>query len=363
MNSKQLFINYGKDYSGMTYELMKAANIKDKLNPKMKVVLKPNLVVAKEARYGATTHSEIAHGIIQYLIENGIKDITIAEGSWVGVGETMAAFKKCGFEDLVKKYKDYNIKLLDTKNDPVITAKARGVNLDVCRTVYEADYLINIPVLKGHCQTKITCCLKNMKGCIPDSEKRRYHKLGLTKPIALLNTILKPDLHIVDSVCGDLDFEEGGNPVQSDRIILGFDPVLIDSYGAALLGYKPDEVGYLKLAQEYGIGLYTNDKIEIVELNSENKPSSAKSSGKAARLSVLIDEKNACSACYANLIFALNKINISSLQDKIKIGQGYRGVQSRGVGVGNCTKGCEKNINGCPPTAVDIIEFLNENCN
>ena len=41
------------------------------------------------------------------------------------------------------------------------------------------DRLINIPVLKGHCQTAMTCSLKNLKGCIPNKEKQRYHREGL----------------------------------------------------------------------------------------------------------------------------------------------------------------------------------------
>ena len=32
----------------------------------------------------------------------------------------------------------------------------------------------------------MTCALKNLKGCLPDREKRRFHALGLTKPIAAL---------------------------------------------------------------------------------------------------------------------------------------------------------------------------------
>ena len=27
----------------------------------------------------------------------------------------------------------------------------------------DLDFMINVPVMKGHCQTKITCALKNMK--------------------------------------------------------------------------------------------------------------------------------------------------------------------------------------------------------
>ena len=58
----------------------------------------------------------------------------------------------------------------------------------------------------------MTCALKNCKGCLPDREKRRFHAEGLMRPIAALATALRPELTIVDSLCGDLDFEEGGNP-------------------------------------------------------------------------------------------------------------------------------------------------------
>jgi uncharacterized protein (DUF362 family) len=114
------------------------------------------------------------------------------------------------------------------------------------------DYLINVPVLKGHCQTGMTCCIKNLKGCISDSEKRRFHTMGLMKPIAALGTVLKPALQVVDSVCGDLSFEEGGNPVVANRVMLGFDPVLVDSYGAKLLGFAPTKSSTCALRKNGG---------------------------------------------------------------------------------------------------------------
>lgn len=83
------------------------------------------------------------------------------------------------------------------------------MKLKVCDTALQAEFVINMPVLKGHCQTKITCALKNNKGVIPNSEKRRYHTMGLHKPIAHLNTVVRNDFILVDNICGDLDFEEG----------------------------------------------------------------------------------------------------------------------------------------------------------
>lgn len=52
-----------------------------------------------------------------------------------------------------------------------------------------------------------------MKGLIPNTEKRRFHALGLHKPIAHLNMGIHQDFIVVDNICGDLDFEDGGNPV------------------------------------------------------------------------------------------------------------------------------------------------------
>lgn len=61
------------------------------------------------------------------------------------------------------------------------------MKLNVCERAANIDFLINVPVLKGHCQTKITCALKNMKGLIPNTEKRHFHAMGLHEPIAHLN--------------------------------------------------------------------------------------------------------------------------------------------------------------------------------
>lgn len=349
-----IYMNYGDHPGQMTMELLRQAKIADRIRRSDKVCLKPNLVVSRPAEDGATTHPEIVEGVICYLRQNGIENIVIAEGSWVGES-TCRAFERCGYTAFCKKY---GVELVDTKSDKAVRRKAVGMELEVCKRVVEADYLINIPVLKGHCQTDMTCCLKNLKGCIPDSEKRRYHTMGLHKPIAALNAVLRPSLHIVDSICGDLNFEEGGNPVDSNRILLGFDAVQMDSYCAGLLGYRPEEIGYLRYAKEYGVGVFFDNATDIVELNADNKPAtSLLRSGAARRLAARIQEESACSACYAALLYALERTG-GYAGEKLRIGQGFRGKTCTGLGVGNCASGCERYVQGCPPKAVDIVEFL-----
>ena len=239
------------------------------------------------------------------------------------------------------------------------------MDIKICQQVQQLDLLINVPVLKAHCQTKMTCALKNMKGCIPDSEKRKFHRMGLHKPIALLNTVLKPDLTIVDAIFGDLTFEEGGNPVQMDRVLIAEDPVLLDSYAANLLGFKPEDIKYINLACDKDVGSCDLNQAKIVEFNTpigsteeiENHSSIADKLEDS-----YINQKAACSACYANLIQALYRLDqddkLSDLDDKIKIGQGYREQSGQGPSVGNCTSSFNSFVKGCPPTAADIVDFL-----
>lgn len=66
---------------------------------------------------------------------------------------------------------------------------------------------------------------------------------------------------------GDLNFEEGGNSVQMNRIIAGKDPVLIDAYAANLLGFEIDEVPYIGLAEKIGVGSADLVRADIVELS------------------------------------------------------------------------------------------------
>ncbi len=355
-NLSDITIIYGTDAAEMTYTLLRDAAVEKRLDPGMDIVIKPNLVVAKAAADGATTHPEIVEGIVRFLMDHGVKSIVIAEGSWLGE-TTDRAFERCGYTALAKKY---GLKLVDTKKGKVVKHAAHGLTLGVCESVAAADFLINVPVLKGHCQTTMTCCLKNMKGCIPDSEKRRYHNIGLHKPIAALNTIFKPDLHVIDGICGDPTFEEGGNPVVSNRILLGTDSVLLDSYGTTLLGYDSNVVDYLRYAAEYGVGRMFDETATIRELQTENRPkTNPQGQGDLVReLAKHIDEQNACSACYAALICALNQVDVRQLKDKIKIGQGFRGQKCDGFGVGNCTTGCERHVPGCPPTAAEIVNVL-----
>ena len=310
---------YGQDAHDMTVRLLEAAEAIRLVPAGGSVALKPNLVIAGTPESGSTTHGGVLSGCIEYFRAHGVREISVIEGSWVG-DETMRAMRRAGYDKVCEKY---GVPFYDLKKDKTRPVKSAIGNIDVCCRALDAGLLVDLPVLKGHCQTVMTCALKNLKGCLPDKEKRRFHALGLQKPIAALGAALKPRLIVVDSICGDLDFEEGGTPVQTNRMYLGTDAVQLDAYGASLMGLSLSQVGYIELAEQ----------------------------------TRSVHENQACSACFASLVRALYATRCGQGQE-IYIGQGWKGQKLDGLGIGACCRGAANCVMGCPPTAEAVAKAL-----
>ena len=352
----QIYQIYGQDAREMTLKLLEASEAYRLVPTGGSVALKPNLVIAGTPESGSTTHSGVLSGCIEYFREHGVTDISVIEGSWVG-DETMRAMRRAGYDRVCEKH---GVPFFDLKKDQTQTVKTAVGPVEICCRALDAGLLVDLPVLKGHGQTLMTCALKNLKGCLPDREKRHFHAMGLQKPIAALGAALKPRLIVVDSICGDLDFEEGGNPVQTNRMYLGTDAVQLDAYGRSLMGLNPEDVPYIELCEQYGGGKAAWTPEDVTELN---RPSEAahypQPSGLVAGLTRNVRENQACSACYAALVRALYTSRCGK-GETIYIGQGWQGKQLEGLGIGRCCSGAEDCIMGCPPTAEQIARRLEE---
>jgi len=337
------------------------------------VLLKPNLVVSSPASGGATTTPAIAEGLIEWLAAHGYVNIIIAEGSWVG-DSTAKAFNVCGYTALARKY---NIPLIDLQKDSSVTRKTPLGEFKICTTIADLEEmggsLVNLPLVKGHGQTRMTCALKNLKGCIPNSEKRRYHTMGVHKPVAYLNTIITQAFALADGLNPDPYWEEGGSPQKRDLLLLAKDPVALDSYACRLLGFADEDVEYLRLADKLGIGEgHTSDE-EIVNLDGtaiEEISHDPAQDEIRKWLDAIVDQRSACSSCFGNLSSALRHLQEENAEiltqplptlSSLCIGQEFKGksltADQRGIGVCTVSEG-NKALRGCPPSRQSILAFL-----
>ena len=154
MKRQDIIEIFGSGIREMAYELCTRAGLKEMIRAGCPgrdplIALKPNLVGPIPAEEGATTHPEIVEGVVSYLKDSGFSNLSVMESSWVG-DKTTDALLVTGFGDLCKRL---GVPFYDLQSDKGIPVDCAGMRINICAKVLKVDYLINLPVLKGHCQT------------------------------------------------------------------------------------------------------------------------------------------------------------------------------------------------------------------
>jgi len=364
----EVVIIYGNQVQEMIRQLMEKTGAMDQLRPDDTVMIKPNLVVSRQNWVGIDTDPRVIEALVNSLKDRGVHRITIGDGSGMGYSATKA-FEYCGYVNLATRY---GLRLVDLERDEFIRRPV-GVegpfrSLEIARTVLECDFFINVPIMKAHNETLITCSLKNLKGTMPRSMKTAFHGVNLHRAIAQLNSVLLPQLIIVDGLQGDLRSESGHDPVVMDRIILGTNPVEVDSVAADTLGYSPRDIRHIAYSADAGLGRCDLKRIGIRSLNrpSERKRFSPPSHY-SKRFPCYISAEGACCTCMGNFIFALERLNERGLLSErlaFLIGQNPEipcRKKTLTIAVGQCASKKVKadlRIDECPPTAGDIFQYI-----
>jgi len=237
------------------------------LTVKKPILIKPNYINSKPPSTGITTDSRVIEGIVKFLRERNINDISIGEGS--GFSDTFEAFKNTGVDEVAERY---GVKLIDLNKDefvevyppnPLSLKKVR-----VAKTALES-VVVSVPKLKPHRIATVTLSLKNMMGTLA-SKGTMHAGLSLSENIADLASILKPSISVIDGIIAGEGHETSGNPVEMNLVIAGTDPVAVDAVGTAVMGIEPTEVKHLVLAEKKGLGTCKLEEITILGESIEN---------------------------------------------------------------------------------------------
>ncbi len=345
-----------------------------------RILIKPNLVIAKTNATGATTNPQIIEVLIQEALKTNPVEIALGESSTAG-DNTMKAFRITGMDKIAQKY---GIKVIDFKKTPHVTKNVplgeEIKSVKIFQPIFEYDYIINVPVLKIHGETTVTIGMKNLKGCIHDREKHRFHRLDLHQCIVDLNTIIQPDLTVVDATTCSLQWELGGDPVRLDTILIGQNVLAVDMIAASLLGYGIDEVRHLKIASQSRIGPENIKEIKVFN-PPDNKTKkmlidASQKKGPEYNLRDLnVIEKGTCSSCKGALVAAMRRLSREGYFPNCVVAMGQLLAEEKEkleqakindipiIGVGQC--GCKavqdysiNNIKVCPARAEQIYGVL-----
>ena len=235
------------------------------------VLIKPNAKNQAPPGYGIVTDVAVIEPLVEMTLEKGTKRVTIADGAAYPSGSyhTISAFETMGVTKMAKKW---DLDLVDLNSyDSIDLDVPEGLVLDkvrVGRAVTQADFLINVPVLKTHRGTLLSNCVKNIGvGVACREEKKRLHRLGIDEALLDVFSVVKPHFNVVDAlVCieGDGPNFPPGKPRPMGLVLAGEDGVAVDAVCAKLIGLDPLEVKHLRLAHDRGIGIADLGQIEVL---------------------------------------------------------------------------------------------------
>ena len=229
-----------------------------------RVLLKPNLLYGKAPEKAVTTHPSIIKGVIQIVREaGGIPFI----GDSPSVGSLIRTAEKAGIKRVAD---EMNCPLVEF-NKPILPPKGGGKffkQLEIDRTVLEAEVIVNLPKWKTHGLTLLTLGVKNLFGCVPGTKKALWHlKAGEDRKVFAqllvdLYQIIKPSLTLLDGILGmEGNGPNSGHPISLGLILASRDPLSLDQVVCDLLGIPRQSLPTNQVAFEEGL---TEDGVDVV---------------------------------------------------------------------------------------------------
>jgi uncharacterized protein (DUF362 family)/NAD-dependent dihydropyrimidine dehydrogenase PreA subunit len=234
------------------------------VKPNDNVLLKVNLLSARKPEKAVTTHPVVVEAMATAILDLGATPM-IGDSPGGAIKGVRRYWEKSGMLDVSETL---DIELVNFETSGTYEFKADGRTLNLATPIFDADLVINMPKLKTHGLTLMTGAVKNMYGAIPGLRKAIYHKenpvpLNFAKLLVDVYTICQPKLTLMDAIIGmEGQGPASGNPRKIGVLLAGSDGFAVDSVAAKIIGYAPEEIDTLSLAEARG--LIKIDDVEVV---------------------------------------------------------------------------------------------------
>jgi len=256
-----------------------------------KAVLKPNVTSGehmKAPESGITTHYGFVWGMAEYLAAHGARHggIYVLEDPKNTNDDTPRTWEGTGFPQMAAAT---GAKLRCPNTSSVVKRVVPRPLVKPVRKVSRlavdpGAILINVPKLKTHNLGITTLCMKNQMGidyvfdrhyCAqamaelnPDEKQTQlprnqwmdedFHNRwqeGLARRLIDIAQVVQPRLCVVEGVVGrdGTGFQRGRN-FALGLVVIGTNMVAVDSVASYLMGFDPQQVTYLRMASEFGLG-------------------------------------------------------------------------------------------------------------
>ncbi len=181
-------------------------------------------------------------------------EFIIGDCDVAGFKQFRQACRNWGYDKIAEKYGINIVNLSEDKLIEIETQNPACPRLEVSKTIISADSIINIPVLKTHVLSGITCCLKNHWGMLPRF-RYQYHT-RMTEVISEINKQIKHTIfNIVDAtICMEGSGPKTGKPKICSVLFGGADRVAVDMAVLKYAGIPVELAEHVTASEKKGIG-------------------------------------------------------------------------------------------------------------
>ena len=229
------------------------------------VVVKPNIGWDRMPIHAANTNPDVVGAVIQMAFEAGAKKVVVADGS---CNDPNRCFQRSG---IWRKAYGLGAEVVLPAEHRFRTTRMKGEILDewpIFTTLVDADKVINVPVAKHHNLAKYTAAMKNWYGVLGGRRNRLHQNIDVS--IADLATFMRPTLVVVDAMRVLMrNGPQGGNIDDTkvmNTVFASVDQVAADAFGATLIGQHRDNLPYLKMGHERGLGTMYYENLRVREV-------------------------------------------------------------------------------------------------
>lgn len=233
-----------------------------------RVLLKPNMIVARPAESAVTTHPEVVRAVALEVVEAGAIPFI---GDSPAFGSAASVARVCGLEAVAL---ELGLEIVDLGGRPCARRTAPYCPfswLSYGSAALEASAIVNLPKVKAHCQMGLSLGIKNLFGAVAGKRKALLHfRTGDNLPrfsrmIVAVAQQMQPTLTIEDGIIGlERDGPTQGDPRAMGFLAAGDDVTAVDRVVMEILGYALEEVPYVHMARQEGMGEANMRFIEVV---------------------------------------------------------------------------------------------------
>ena len=233
------------------------------IKPKDRVVIKPNVAFSSPPALGATSHPDAVGKLVEMCIKAGAASVVVTDNpinnptSCFDISGIREATEKAGGKVILPERKLFRNTTVENaqliKNWPVLYGALEN-----------ADKIIGLAPVKHHTRSGASMTMKNWYGLL--GGRRNIFHQQMNRIIYELALLSKPTLVVLDGVTTMVSNGPTGGSTsdlkETNKIVASCDMVAADSYGATLLGLNQEDLPYIGMAQEAGLGTADYEKLE-----------------------------------------------------------------------------------------------------